>query len=52
MPEEIELKHVKVPETVVVCGRDTHGGIAIFKKDIEKVRSLGGIFSDVDGNVL
>jgi hypothetical protein len=42
VPEEIECRQVEVPKTIVCEGNDTHGGIVIFKKDMEKVRSLGG----------
>jgi hypothetical protein len=52
VPEEIDLNKVEVPKTVVYENGDTHGGIVIFKADVEKVRGLGGILSDCDGNVL
>ena len=52
VPNTIECRQVEVPKEVCYDGPDTHGGIVILKEDIEKVRPLGGIFSDVDGNLL
>lgn len=52
VPEEIELKQVEVPKSVVCEGDDTHGGIVILREDLETIRPLGGILSDCDGNVL
>jgi hypothetical protein len=52
VPKGIQVQQVEVPKTVVYEGQDTHGGIVIFKADVEKVRSLGGILSDADGNIL
>ena len=52
VPNKIQCQQVEVPKTVVYEGQDTHGGIVIFKADIEKVRPLGGILSDTDGNLL
>lgn len=52
VPDGIKVQKVEVPKTVVYEGQDTHGGIVIFKADVEKVRPLGGILSDADGNLL
>lgn len=57
VPDEIELQQVAVPKCVVyegksATGNDTHGGIVLWKEDVEKVRPFGGIISDTNGNVL
>ena len=52
VPKEIKVKQVELPSTVAFEGSDSHGGIVIFKEDIESIRSFGGIISDTAGNLL
>ena len=52
VPNNISCQQVEVPSSVCSDGQDTHGGIVILKEDIEKVRPLGGILSDAQGNIL
>ena len=52
VPKQIKLQQVELPSTVVFEGNDTHGGIVIFKEDVESIRNFGGIISDTAGNLL